>query len=148
MHPSFLFIDEFVAVRTLFPAKADKGDPGYCLAEFDNLIKRIITMGASAGCFAIVSIAEASVQEGGLPSMLRAAMGTKILFRPTMPEARLLWGSEKLEAMTDKGYYAPGEAWFSSTDGEHDDVTFVRFPRLEFPVYRELGTLLRLYGGD
>lgn len=94
----------------------------------------------------IISIAEASVEEGGLPAMLRSAMGTKILFRPTMPEARLLWSADKLEAMTDKGHYTPGEAWLSSTDGEHDDINFVRFPRLEFPAYRELGSLLRLYG--
>lgn len=146
MHPCFLFVDEYVACRSLFPARADKNDPEYCLTEFDNILKRIITMGASAGCFAIISIAEASVQEGGLPAMLRSAMSTKILFRPTMSEARLLWPSEKLEAMMDKGHYAPGEAWFSSTDGEHDDVTFARFPRMEFPVYAALANLLRLYG--
>lgn len=148
MHPCFLFLDEFVACRSLFPARADKNDPEYCVAEFDNILKRIITMGASAGCFAIISIAEASVQEGGLPAMLRSAMSTKILFRPTMPEARLLWSSEKLEAMQDRNYYGPGEAWFSSTDGEHDDVTFARFPRMNFAVYAELGHLLRLYGCD
>lgn len=146
MHPCFLFIDEFVAARTLYPKRADKDDPEYCLATFDALLKRIVTMGASAGCYVIISIAEASVEEGGLPAMLRSAMGTKILFRPTLPEARLLWGADKLEAMTDKGHYGPGEAWFSSTDGEHDDVTCVHFPQLEFPVYRELGSLLRLYG--
>ena len=148
MHPCLLFLDEFVACRTLFPKRADKDDPTYSLAEFDAILKRIVTMGASAGCYVIVSIAEASVEEGGLPSMLRSAMSTKILFRPTMPEARLLWGADKLEAVMDKGYYGPGEAWFSSTDGAHDDVTCVHFPQLEFPAYRELGTLLRLYGGD
>lgn len=146
MHPCLLFLDEFVAARTLFPKRSDKDDPEYCLATFDALLKRIVTMGASAGCYVIISIAEASVEEGGLPAMLRSAMGTKILFRPTLPEARLLWGADKLEAMTDKGHYGPGEAWFSSTDGEHDDVTCVHFPQLEFPVYRELGSLLRLYG--
>lgn len=146
MHPSFLFVDEYVSARTLFPKRADKDDPTYCLTEFDALMKRIVTMGASAGCYVIISIAEASVEEGGLPAMLRSAMGTKILFRPTLPEARLLWGADKLEAMTDKGHYAPGEAWFSSTDGVNDDVTFVRFPKLDFAVYSELGRLLRLYG--
>lgn len=148
MHPCFLFLDEFVACRSLLPARADKNDPEYCVAEFDNILKRIITMGASAGCFVIISIAEASVQEGGLPSMLKAAMGTRILFKPTVTEARLLWSADKLDAMMDKGHYAPGEAWFSSTDGEHDDVGFVKFPRMDFAVYAELGRLLRLYGCD
>lgn len=73
MHPSFLFLDEFVALRSVFPSKAAK-DSDYCVATFDNIIKRIVTMGASAGCYVIISIAEASVQEGGLPAMLRAAM--------------------------------------------------------------------------
>lgn len=146
MHPCLLFIDEFVSARTLFPKRPDKDDPTYSLAEFDGILKRIVTMGASAGCYVIISIAEASVEEGGLPAMLRSAMGTKILFRPTLPEARLLWGADKLEAMTDKGHYAPGEAWLSSTDGVHDDVTFVRFPHLNFAAYAELGRLLRPYG--
>ena len=146
MHPSFLFLDEFVACRTLFPRKADKEDPEYCLATFDAILKRIVTMGASAGCYVIISIAEASVEEGGLPAMLRSAMGTRILFKPTLPEAKLLWSADKLEAMLDRGHYNPGEAWFSSTDGEHDEISFVRFPRMEFPVYAELGRLLRLYG--
>lgn len=148
MHPCLLFIDEFVACRTLFPKRADKDDPEYCLATFDNLLKRVTTMGSSAGCFVVISIAEASVEEGGLPAMLRSAMGTKILFRPTLPEARLLWSADKLESMLDREHYNPGEAWFSSTDGKHDGVSFVRFPRLAFPVYRELGRLLRLYGCD
>ena len=67
MHPSFLFIDEYVALRSLLPKKADKAAPDYSLAEFDDLIKRIVTMGASAGCYVIISIAQASVDEGGLP---------------------------------------------------------------------------------
>lgn len=146
MHPCFLFVDEYVSARTLFPKRADKDDPDYSLAAFDNLMKRIVTMGASAGCYVILSIAEASVEEGGLPSMLKAAMGTRILFKPTVTEARLMWGADKLEAVMDKGHYSPGEAWFSSTDGEHDEISFVRFPKMEFPVYRELGTLLRQYG--
>lgn len=148
MHPCLLFIDEFVSARTLLPRKAEKDEPEYCLATFDALLKRIVTMGASAGCYVIISIAEASVEEGGLPAMLRSAMGTRILFKPTLPEAKLLWSADKLEAMLDRGHYNPGEAWFSSTDGVNDNVTFVRFPRLEFPVYRELARLLRLYGGD
>lgn len=143
-HPSFLFVDEYVSCRTLFPSRSAKDDD-YCLATFDSLVKRIITMGASAGCFMIISIAEASVQEGGLPAMLRSAMSTKVLFRPTLPEARLLWDSEKLEDFALSRVYGPGDAWFSSTDGVHDAVTFVHFPRLEIPVYRELGRLHREY---
>lgn len=144
MHVSLLFIDEFVALRSILPKKAGKDDPDYCLAEFDALLKRIVTMGASAGCYVIISIAEASVEEGGLPAMLRSAMSTRILFRPTMPEARLLWSADKLETMLERTF-GPGEAWFSSTDGVHDDVSFVRFPKLDFRVYRELGRLLREY---
>ena len=145
MHVSLLFIDEFVACRTLFPKRAEKDDPEYCLAEFDGLLKRVVTMGASAGCYVIISIAEASVEEGGLPAMLRSAMSTKILFRPTLPEARLLWSSDKLETMLERTY-GPGDAWFSSTDGVHDEVSLVRFPRMDFPVYKELGRLLQAYG--
>lgn len=149
MHPAFIFIDEYVACRTMFPAKAVKGNEDYCLATFDALIKRIVTMGASAGCYVIISIAEASVQDGGLPSMLRSAMSTKVLMRPTIAEARLLWPAEKLEALSASArVYGPGDAWFSSTDGEHDEVSFVHFPRMEFPVYKELGRLLAEYYGD
>ncbi|MCD8116132.1 MAG: hypothetical protein LUE21_03280 [Oscillospiraceae bacterium] len=143
-HPSFLFLDEYVAARTIFPAKAGKDDD-YCLNTFDGLVKRIITMGASAGCFCIISIAEASVQEGGLPAMLRSAMSTRVLFRPTLAEARLIWDSEKLEDFVISRVYGPGDAWFSSTDGVHDAVSFVHFPQMTFSVYRELGRLLWEY---
>lgn len=146
MHPSFLFIDEYVACRSLFPKKADKGSD-YCLTTFDNLLKRIVTMGASAGCFVIISIAEASVDEGGLPTMLKNAMTTKILFKPTITEARLLWDSKKLESFPERVYSA-GDAWLSSTDGEHDDVTYVHFPYMEFPIYRALGKWLKEYNGE
>lgn len=142
-HPSFLLIDEYVACRSLFPKKAEKNSD-YCLATFDALIKRIVTMGASAGCYVIISIAEASVDEGGLPTMLKNAMSTKILFRPTLTEGRLMWNSEKLKMFPER-VYKQGDAWFSSTDGVHDDVSFVHFPYLDFPVYRELGRLLTEY---
>lgn len=145
MTPSFLFIDEYVALRSILPKKAAKDDEGYSLDAFDGLLKRIVTMGSSAGCFVIISIAEASVQEGGLPAMLRSAMSTKILFRPTQAEARLIWDKEKLEAMPDGMVYGPGDAWFSSTDGVHEAVCYVHFPRMEFPVYQELGRLLKQY---
>ena len=144
MHPSFLFIDEYVSCRSIFPKKASK-DSDYCLETFDALLKRIVTMGASAGCFVIVSIAEASVQEGGLPAMLRSAMSTKILFRPTLTEGRLMWDGEKLSNFSTDRVYGPGDAWFSSTDGIHDAVSFIHFPHMQFPVYKELGRLLQEY---
>ena len=143
MHPCFLFIDEYVACRSLFPKKADKGSD-YCLASFDNSLRRIVTMGASAGCYVIISIAEASVEEGGLPSMLKSAMTTKILFKPTLSEGRLIWDATKLETFPERVYSA-GDAWFSSTDGVHDDVSFVHFPHMRFSVYSELGRLIQEY---
>lgn len=143
-HPSFIFIDEYVACRTILPKKAPGGGD-YCLDTFDGLIKRIVTMGASAGCFAIISIAEASVQDGGLPAMIRSAMSTRILFRPTLPEGRLIWDADKLTGFPAGRVYGPGDAWFSSTDGVHDSVSYVHFPVLDFPAYRELGQLLQEY---
>lgn len=143
MHPSFLFVDEYVALRTILPKKSSKGSD-YSLDTFDELIKRIVTMGASAGCYAIVSIAEASVQEGGLPAMLRSAMSTRILFRPTRSEGLLIWDKEKIDTLPAR-VYKPGDAWFSSTDGEHDLVSYVHFPVLKFRAYRELGLLLQQY---
>ena len=148
MHPSFLFIDEYVALRSLLPSKAAKDDPDYCLATFDGLLRRIVTMGASAGCFVIISIAEASVESGGLPAMLRSAMSTKVLFRPTLPEGRLMWDSDKLADFSAGRVYGPGDAWFSSTDGLHDNVSYVHFPRMDFPFYRALGQLLAEYYSD
>lgn len=144
-HISFLFIDEYVSCRTMFPKKASKDNPDYCLATFDALIKRIVTMGASAGCYAIISIAEASVAEGGLPSMLKSAMTTKLLFKPTITEGRLIWDSEKLKDFNTGKVYNAGDAWFSSTDGIHDEVSYVHFPIMNFPLYRELGRLLDEY---
>lgn len=144
MHPSFLFIDEYVSCRSIFPKRASK-DSDYCLDTFDGLVKRIVTTGASAGCYIIISIAEASVQEGGLPAMLRSAMSTKILFRPTLTEGRLMWDSEKLSNFSTDRVYGPGDAWFSSTDGVHDAVSYVHFPHMQFPIYKELGQLLRDY---
>lgn len=146
MHPSFLFIDEYVALRSIFPPKAAK-DSDYCVATFDNIIKRIVTMGASAGCYVIISIAEASVQEGGLPAMLRSAMSTRILFRPTRAEALLMWDKVKIDPLPERTY-GPGDAWFSSTDGTHDAVSYVHFPHMDFPVYRELDRLLSEYYAD
>ncbi|WP_414150584.1 FtsK/SpoIIIE domain-containing protein [Acetobacterium carbinolicum] len=144
MHASFLFIDEYVSCRSLFPRK-NKDTANYNIDLFDNAIKRIVTMGASAGCFVILSIAEASVESGGLPSMLRSAMSTKILFRPTLPEARLLWDSELLNNLNTGRTFQPGDAWFSSTDGVNDTPCCVHFPIMEFPIYKELGKLIEHY---
>ena len=143
-HSSILFIDEYVALRNIFPKRASKEDSEYSLAAFDSVLKRIVTMGASAGCYVMISIAEASVDEGGLPAMLRSACSTKILFRPTLPEGRFLWDSERLKDMPQRTY-GSGDAWFSSADGVHDSVSYVHFPALNFPVYRELGRLLAAY---
>lgn len=145
MNVSFLFIDEYVALRSIIPKKASKENPDYCLDVFDGLIKRIVTQGAGAGNYVIISIAEASVAEGGLPAMLRSACTTKILFKPSLEEARLLWDNNKLTDFQDGRVYNAGDAWFSSTDGVHDFVSYVHFPYMKFPVYKELGRLLNDY---
>lgn len=144
MHPSILFIDEYVALKSLFP-KSARGNGGFNISDFESLLKRIITMGASAGCFVIISIAEASVEEGGLPSMLKSAMTTKILFKPTVEEARLIWNSERLRTFNAGRAYRAGDCLFSSTDGIHDTPGYLHFPNMEFEVYAELGRLLEEY---
>lgn len=144
MNPSFLFIDEYVTLKSLL-RKPVKGDGGNNLTGFEGSLKRIITMGASAGCFVIISIAEASVEDGGLPSMLKSAMTTKLLFKPTAEEARLIWNSERLKSLNMGRNYRAGECWFSSTDGVHDTPCFLHFPNMEFPVYAELRRLVTEY---
>ena len=144
MNPSFLFIDEYVTLKCLL-RKPAKGDGGFNLAGFEDSLKRIITMGASAGCFVIISIAEASVEEGGLPSMLKSALITKILFKPTVEEARLIWNSERLRCLNVGRAYGAGDCWFSSTDGVHDMPCYLHFPNMEFEVYAELRRLVNEY---
>ena len=51
----------------------------------------------------------------------------------------------KLKNFAVDRVYRPGDAWFSSTDGVHDIVSYVHFPRMTFPVYRQLGRLLTAY---
>ncbi len=87
------------------------------------------------------------MQEGGLPAMLRSAMSTRILFRPTRPEGLLIWDKAKLDTMPERAY-GPGDAWYSSTDGVHDNVSYVHFPHMDFLVYKELGRLLSEYYKD
>lgn len=144
MHPSVLFVDEWVAFQALMPKKAPKDDPDYSLQSLQDMVKILVTMGASAGCYVILSTAEASVESAGVPSMIRSAMGTKILMRPTKQEGMLLWSSEKMEALPERRY-AQGDAWISSTDGVHDNPSFVQFPELKFAEYEVLGKLLHRY---
>lgn len=144
LHPSVLFIDEFVSFNDLIPKKASKEKPDYCLADFQGLLRQIATQGASAGCFLILSTAEASVGAGGLESAVNNACGIRILFKPCKDEARYLWSSEKLEVLRERQYSA-GDAWFSADDGINNAVRFVRFPRVEFPEYSALSELLDSY---
>ena len=80
--------------------------------------------------------------------MLKSAMTTKVLFKPTMEEARFLWDSNALTGVNTGRVYRAGDAWFSSTDGVHDAVSYVHFPVLDFAVYHELGKLLDKYYKD
>lgn len=144
MHPSILFVDEWVAFQALMPKKAPKDDPDYSLQSLQDMVKILVTMGASAGCYVILSTAEASVESAGVPSMIRSAMGTKILMRPTKQEGMLLWSTDKMDALPERRY-AQGDAWISSTDGIHDNPSFVQFPKMEFPEFEVLRALLHRY---
>lgn len=146
MKPSVLFLDEFVSIQDMFPKKAPKEKPDYSLADFQGLLRQIATQGASAGCFLILSTAEASVGTGGLESAVNNACGVRILLRPTLQEARYLWNSDALEVMRERQYSA-GDSWFSD-DGLNNSVRFVKFPRLEFGEYEALSTLLSQYYDD
>lgn len=148
MHPSYIFIDEYVALRSLFPRHSPKEEPGYCLPEFDSLLRRIVTMGASSGSFAIISVAEASVDDksgAGIPSMIRSACKTKILFTPTDSEGKLLWNSELLTDFNTGRIYLAGDSLFTCEDGKNNFPTYLHFPELKFGEYNELGKLLTRY---
>lgn len=144
MKPSVLFLDEFVSVQDMFPKKPSKEKPDYSLVEFQGLLRQIATQGASAGCFLILSTAEASVGTGGLESAVNNACGIRILFKPSLDEARYLWSKEALAVMRERRYSA-GDAWFSADDGVNNSVRFVKFPRLEFGEYEALSELLNKY---
>lgn len=137
MKISLLFIDEYVACRGMFPEKSQ-------LCEFDNLLRQIVTMGASAGCYAIICIAQPSVGEGGLPSMVRNGCTTRVLFRPTPDDARMMWpdGIANLPSRD----YGQGAALFSTTDGEHEQPTPVQFPTMNFEEMDALRRLMKKYG--
>lgn len=147
MKPSVLFLDEFVSIQDMFPKKAPKEKPNYCLADFQGLLRQIATQGASAGCFLILSTAEASVGTGGLESAVNNACGLRFLFKPSLNEARYLWNSDALDVMRERQYMA-GDAWFSADDGTNNSVRFVKFPRLEFGEYQALSELLSAYYND
>ncbi|MBQ6734285.1 MAG: hypothetical protein IJR00_05165 [Lachnospiraceae bacterium] len=147
MHPSILFIDEFVSIQDLFPKKASKEKPDYSLSAFQGLLRQIATQGASAGCFLILSTAEASVGTGGLESAVNNACGIRVLMKPSKEEARYLWSAEKLEVVRERRYSA-GDAWFSADDGINNSVRFVKFPKLEFGEYEALSKLLTAYYAD
>lgn len=63
----------------------------------------------------------------------------------TLDEGRLMWDSDKLKDFNNGRTYNAGDAWFSSTDGVHDSVSYVHFPYMNFKVYAELGRLLNEY---
>lgn len=147
MQPSILFLDEFISLQGLMPKKAPKDNPSYCITEFQNQIRQIATQGASAGCFLILSTAEASVGTGGLEAAVNKACGIRILFKPSKDEASYLWSKESLETLRERHFQA-GDAWFSADDGTNDSVRFVRFPLIRFGEYQALSKLLREYYGD
>lgn len=144
MKPAILFIDEFLSFLDLFPVKPPKDNPHYCLSYIQSLLQQIATMGASAGCFLIISVAEASVGAGGIPSIINNACGIRILFKPSKQEARYLWSADKLETMNEREFM-PGDAWFSADDGINNNVSFIKFPKLEFNEFEALSDLLIKY---
>lgn len=146
MKPCLLFIDEWVSLQDLLPKKGTKENPDYCLSEFQGLIRQIATQGASAGCFLIISTAQASVGVGGLESVVNNACGIRIMFKPKKDEASFVWSSKQLETMKEWDFSA-GDAWFSADDGIHNQVSFVKFPRLDdgFDEYKALSDLLKVY---
>lgn len=147
MKACILFLDEFVSIQDMFPKKASKDKPDYSLADFQGLLRQIATQGASAGCFLILSTAEASVGTGGLETAVNNACGIRILLKPSMNEARYLWNSDALKVMRERQYGA-GDSWFSADDGNNNSVRFVKFPRIEFGEYEALSELLSLYYND
>lgn len=144
MKPSILFIDEFVAFLDLFPVKSTKDNPNYCVDYIQSLLKQIATMGASAGCFLILSVAQASVGAGGISSIINNACGIRILFKPSKQEAKYLWSADKLETMNEREFM-PGDAWWSADDGINNNVSFIKFPKLEFNEFEALSDLLIKY---
>jgi DNA segregation ATPase FtsK/SpoIIIE-like protein len=146
MKPCILFVDEWVALQGLFPKKAPRENPDYCLAAFQSLIQQIATQGASAGCFLIISIAQASVGVGGLDTVVKNSCGIRIMFKPEKEEARFIWDRMQLEVLREWSF-GPGDAWISIDDGTNNNIRFVKFPLLDarFDEYRALSDLLEEY---
>lgn len=146
MKPCILFLDEWVSLVDLFPKKASKENLDYCINEFLGLVRQIATQGASAGCFLVISTAQASVGIGGLESVVNNACGIRILFKPNRDDASFMWDRRQIEVMRELDYL-PGDAWYSIDDGFHNQVGFVKFPRLmdEFDEYKALSDLLKEY---
>lgn len=146
MKPCILFLDEWVSLVDLFPKKATKDKPLYCATEFISIIRQIATQGASAGCFLIISTAQASVGVGSLDSVINNACGIRIMFKPSREEARFVWDSKKTEVLKEWAFN-PGDAWLTIDDGMNNNVAFVKFPYLDdgFDEYKILSDLLRRY---
>lgn len=133
MNVSLLFIDEYVSCRAMLADKKQRD-------EFDGLLRIAATMGASAGCYCILCVAQASVGDAGLPSMIRNACTTRVLFRPTPDDARLMW-AEGMGSLPSRDY-GLGAALFTTTDGVHEQPTRVQFPAMAFPEMAELRRLM------
>lgn len=142
--PSIMFLDEFVSLMSLIPKKAPRDCPDYNRDNFKALLRRIMTQGASAGCFIVISIAQASVGAGDLDSIVSEACGVKVLMRPTTEEASFLWRADQTNNLPSTRL-GPGTAWISIDDGEHENPTFTRFPRMLFGEYAALGKMLDKY---
>lgn len=136
MHISLLFIDEYVSCRAMLTDKKQRD-------EFDNLLRIAATMGASAGCYCVICVAQASVGDAGLPSMVRNACTTRVAFRPSPDEARLMW-PEGMGSLPRRKY-GVGAALFTTTDGTHESPTRVQFPKMAFPEFDELRRSLADY---
>lgn len=146
MKPCILFVDEWVALQGLFPKKAPRENPDYCLAAFQSLIQQIATQGASAGCFLIISIAQASVGVGGLDTVVKNSCGIRIMFKPDKEDGSFIWDRKQLEVLREWSF-GPGDAWISIDDGTNNNIRFVKFPLLDarFDEYRALSDLLEEY---
>lgn len=144
MMPSILFVDEYVTFLGLFPSKGSKEHPEHNVKSVQNLIRRIATQGASAGCFLIISIAEASVGTGGLEAVVNHSCGIRVLMRPDRSEAKFIWDSDKVNEMPEYSY-RPGDAWITIDDGIHDRLQFVRYPWLQFDFYAALSQAIKSY---
>lgn len=136
MSISLLFIDEYVSCRSMLTDKKQRD-------EFDNLLRIAATMGASAGCYCVICVAQASVGDAGLPSMIRSACTTRVLFKPEPDEARLMW-PEGMGSLPRRKY-GVGSALFTTTDGVHESPTRVQFPKMAFPEFDELRCALANY---